>query len=66
MVSARPLPIFDCDTFRKMEAEMFIESIQGSIIEALLFLAIVGLTLLSTIDFMLHSIKQEKKADHER
>ena len=45
---------------------MFIESIQGSIIEALLFLAIVGLTLLSTIDFMLHSIKQEKKADHER
>ena len=46
-----------------MEEHMFIESTQGGITEALLFMAIVGLALVSTIDLLMQSIKQEKKAD---
>jgi hypothetical protein len=48
-----------------MEEHMFGESSQGSITEALLFLAIVGLTLVSTIDLFMQAIKQEKKTDQE-
>jgi hypothetical protein len=65
MVSASPLPIFNWDSFREMEEQMFVESAQGSMTEVLLFMAIIGLTLVSTIDLLLHTIKQEKKADRE-
>jgi hypothetical protein len=44
---------------------MFGESSQGSMTEALLFVAIVGLTLVSTIDLFVWAIKQEKNTDQE-
>ena len=44
---------------------MFVESSQGSMTEALLFLAIVGLALISTIDLFMQTIKQEKNTDRE-
>jgi hypothetical protein len=41
--------------------------IQGSVTEALLLLAIVGLTLISTIDLLMHATsKREKNTDQER
>jgi hypothetical protein len=44
-----------------MEEHMFGESTQ-----VLLFLAIVGLTVVSTIDFVMQPIKQKKNTDQER
>jgi type II secretory pathway pseudopilin PulG len=44
---------------------MFVESSQGVLAETLVVVAIVGLTLVSTIDLFLQSIKQEKKIDRE-
>jgi hypothetical protein len=43
-----------------MEEHMFGESTQ-----VLLFLAIVGLTVVSTIDLVMQPIKQQKKTDQE-
>ena len=42
------------------------ESIQGGITETLLFLAIVGLTVVSTIDLSMQPIKQKKNTDKKR
>lgn len=47
--------IFSCDTLPTMEEHMFGESTQ-----ILLFLAIVGLTVVSTIDLVMQPIKQGK------
>ena len=41
-------------------------SIQGGLTETLLFLAIVGLTVVSTIDLSMQPIRQEKKTDKRR
>jgi hypothetical protein len=49
--------IFNCDTFLIMEEHMSGESTQ-----ILLFLAIVGLTVVSTIDLVMQPIKQGKSA----
>jgi hypothetical protein len=43
-----------------MEEQMFVESTQ-----ILLFLAIVGLTAVSTIDLVMQPIKQQKHNDQE-
>jgi hypothetical protein len=61
MVPASRLFIFNCDTFPTMEEHMFGESTQ-----ALLFLAIVGLTVVSTIDLVMQPIKQQKNNDRKR
>ena len=58
---ASQLFIFSCDTFAMMEEHMFGESTQ-----VLLFPAIVGLTVVSTIDLVMQPIKQEKNTDQER
>lgn len=42
---------------------MFGELSQSSVMEVLLFLAIVSLTLVSTIDLLMQAIKQEKNTD---
>jgi hypothetical protein len=42
---------------------MFGELSQSSVMEVLLFLAIVSLTLVSTIDLFMQAIKQEKNTD---
>jgi hypothetical protein len=47
-----------------MEEHMF-GSIQGGMTETLLFLAIVGLTVVSTIDLVMQPIKQEKNINKE-
>jgi hypothetical protein len=47
------------------EEHMFVESSQSVLAETLVVVAIVGLTLVSTIDLFLQSIKQEKKIDRE-
>jgi hypothetical protein len=60
IVPASRLYIFRCDTFPMMEEHMFGESTQ-----ILLFLAIVGLTVVSTIDLVMQPIKQEKNTDRE-
>jgi hypothetical protein len=52
---------FNHDTFPMMEKHMFGESTQ-----ILLFLAIVGLTLVSTIDLVMQPIKQERNTDQNR
>jgi hypothetical protein len=54
-VSASQLFIFNRETFPTMEENMFGESTQ-----VLLFLAIVGLTMVSTIDLVMQPIKQRK------
>jgi hypothetical protein len=59
-VLASQLFIFSCDTFPMLEEPMFGESTQ-----VLLFLAIVGLTVVSTIDLVMQPIKQEKNTDQE-
>jgi hypothetical protein len=59
-VPASRLFIFSCDTFPMMEEHMFGESTQ-----VLLFLAIVGLTVVSTIDLVTQPIKQQKNTDRE-
>ena len=61
MAPAPRLFIFNCDTFPTMEEYMLGESTQ-----ILLFLAIVGLTVVSTIDLVMQPIKQEKNTDRER
>jgi hypothetical protein len=48
-----------------LEKHMF-GSIQGGMTETLLFMAIVGLTVISTIDLSMQPIKQEKNADKRR
>jgi hypothetical protein len=58
IVPASQLSIFNCDTFPMMEEHMFGESTQ-----ILLFLAIVGLTVVSTIDLVMQPIKQEQDID---
>lgn len=55
---ASRLYIFISDTFATMEEQMFGESTQ-----ILLFLAIVGLTVVSTIDLVMQPIKQEQDID---
>jgi hypothetical protein len=60
IVPASQLFIFNCDTFPMMEEHMFGESTQ-----VLLFLEIVGLTVVSTIDLVLQPIKQQKNTDQE-
>ncbi len=60
IVPASQLSIFNCDTFPMMEEHMFGESTQ-----ILLFLAIVGLTVVSTIDLVMQPIKQQKNTDRE-
>jgi hypothetical protein len=60
MVPASRLFMFNRDTFPTMEEYMFGESTQ-----VLLFLAIVGLTVVSTIDLVMQPIKQQKKTDQE-
>jgi hypothetical protein len=55
---ASQLFIFQRDTFPMMEEHMFGESTQ-----VLLFLAIVGLTVVSTIDIVMQPIKQEQDID---
>jgi hypothetical protein len=57
---ASQLIIFNCATFPTMEEHMFGESTQ-----VLLFLAIVGLTVVSTIDLVMQPIKQQKNTDQE-
>ena len=52
--------IFSCDTFPLMEEHMLGESTQ-----VLLFLAIVGLTVVSTIDLVMQPIKQEQDSDNK-
>jgi hypothetical protein len=52
------LLIFDRDAFPVMEVHMLGESTQ-----ALLFLAIVGLALVSTVDLLMQPVKQEIKND---
>jgi hypothetical protein len=52
--------MFSCDTFPTMEEHMFGESTQ-----ILLFLAIVGLTVVSTIDLVMQPIKQEQDSDNK-
>jgi hypothetical protein len=47
-----------------MEEHMF-GSIQGGMTEMLLFLAIVGLTVVSAIDLSMQPIKQEQDIDRE-
>jgi hypothetical protein len=46
-----------------MMEEHMLGSIQGGMTETLLFLAIVGLTVVSTIDLSMQPIKQEKDID---
>jgi hypothetical protein len=60
VVPADRLVIFSHDTFLMMEEHMFGESTQ-----ILLFLAIVGLTVVSTIDLVMQPIKQQKNTDQE-
>lgn len=60
IVSASRLYIFRYDTFPMMEEHMFGESTQ-----ILLFLAIVGLTVVSTIDLVMQPIKQEQDSDNK-
>ncbi len=60
VVLASQLFIFSSDTFLMMEEHMFGESTQ-----ILLFLAIVGLTVVSTIDLVMQPIKQQKSTDKE-
>jgi hypothetical protein len=60
IVSASQLFIFSCDTIPMMEEHMLGESTQ-----ILLFLAIVGLTVVSTIDLVMQPIKQQKNTDQE-
>ncbi len=52
--------IFSCDTFPTMEEHMF-----GELTQILLFLAIVGLTVVSTIDLVMQPIKQEQDVEKE-
>jgi hypothetical protein len=58
IVLASQLFIFSCDTFPTMEEHMF-----GELTQILLFLAIAGLTVVSTIDLVMHPIKQEQGID---
>ncbi len=60
ILPASQLFIFSCDTFPMLEEHMFGESTQ-----LLLFLAIVGLTVVSTIDLVMQPIKQHKNTDRE-
>jgi hypothetical protein len=57
-VPVRPLFIFSSDTFPMLEEHMSGESTQ-----LLLFLAIVGLTVVSTIDLAMQPVKQEQDID---
>jgi hypothetical protein len=59
-VPASQLFIFSRDALPMMEEHMFGESTQ-----ILLFLAIVGLTVVSTIDLVMQPIKQQKNTDQE-
>jgi len=52
--------MLSCDTFPMMEEDMLGESTQ-----ILLFLAIVGLTVVSAIDLVMQPIKQQKNTDRE-
>jgi hypothetical protein len=52
--------IFDCGTFPILEEYMF-----GEPTQVLLFPAIVGLTVVSTIDLVMQPIKQQKNTDQE-
>jgi hypothetical protein len=58
IVPARPLFIFSSDTFPMLEEHM-----SGEATQLLLFLAIVGLTVVSTIDLAMQPVKQERDID---
>jgi hypothetical protein len=58
MAPASQLFIFKRNTFPTMEEHMF-----GEAPQALLFLAIVGLTVVSTIDLVMQPIKQGQDID---
>lgn len=60
MVPASRRFIFGCDTFPMLEDHMFGESTQ-----LLLFLAIVGLTVVSTIDLAMQPVKQQKNTEQD-
>lgn len=60
VVPASQLFIFDGEISPMTEEYMFGESAQ-----ALLFLAIVGLTVVSTIDLIMQPVKQEKNTDRK-
>ena len=45
--------------------ELMFGSIQGGMTEMLLFLAIVGLTVVSAVDLSMQPIKQEQDIDRE-
>ena len=60
MAPASQLFTFKPDTFPTMEEHMFGESTQ-----VLLFLAIVGLTVVSTLDLVMQPIKQKQDIDRE-
>jgi hypothetical protein len=64
-VQESQLLIYGDKAFRMMEEYMFGESSQGSVTEVLLFLAIVCLTLVSTIDLFMRAVKQEKNIDQK-
>ena len=60
MAPARQLFTFQYDTFPTMEKHMF-----GEPTQVLLFLAIVGLTVVSTLDLVMQPIKQKQDIDRE-
>ena len=60
MAPASQLSIFHRDTFPAMEEHVFGESTQ-----ILIFLAIVGLSVVSTIDLVMQPIKQQKNTDRK-
>jgi hypothetical protein len=59
-VPASRLYILGRNTFPMMEEHMFGESTQ-----ILLFLAIAGLTVVSTIDLIMQPVKQQKSTDQD-
>jgi hypothetical protein len=60
VVPASRLVMLTCDTIPTMEEHMFGESTQ-----ILLFLAIVGLTVVSSIDLAMQPVKQRKDTDQD-
>jgi hypothetical protein len=51
--------------FRMVEEKMFGELSQSSVMEVLLFLAIVSHTLVSTFELFMQAVKQKKNIDKE-
>lgn len=66
MMAAIQLLISIRDTFPRMEDRMFDATTQGSMAELLILLAIVCLTVVSTIDLVLHAEEHNKNNDQKR